>query len=259
MAAAPDLRSEFDVIAVGAGMAGLYLLHALRTAGFNALVLETGDDVGGTWYWNRYPGARCDVQSLDYQYSFDPALQDEWEWSEKYATQPEILRYLEFVADRFDLKRDIRFNTPVESARWDDAADTWTINTSDGPLTCRHYVMATGCLSVPKEPEIDGAERFTGDVYVTGKWPHEEVDFSGKRVAVIGTGSSGIQSIPLIAEQAAQVTVFQRTPNFSTPAHNGPVPQWKVDEIGPDWQAYREDARWSRGGVSMPMTQNKIL
>jgi cation diffusion facilitator CzcD-associated flavoprotein CzcO/acetyl esterase/lipase len=241
---------QVEVVVVGAGFAGLHLLHRLRAAGFSARAFDAASDVGGTWYWNRYPGARCDIATIDYSFSFDPELEQDWTWSEKYATQPEILRYLQFVADRFDLRRDITFDTRVEGAEWDDTVGLWRVRTSGGEtVVCRYYVMATGCLSVPKAPDIPGAELFRGEVYSTGRWPHEGVDFTGKRVAVIGTGSSGIQSIPLIAEQAAQLTVFQRTPNFSIPAHNGPVPAQRLDQLRADRDAYREAARWSRIGV----------
>src|SRR4249920_2857700 len=241
---------QVDVAVVGAGFAGLYLLHRLRKAGFSAVVLEEADDVGGTWYWNRYPGARCDIQTIDYSYTFDPELESAWKWSEKYATQPEILRYLGFVTERYDLRRDIRFRTKVTAATWDEAADRWLLTTDNGaPVSCRNYIMATGCLSAPKPPEIDGVKDFKGEVYFTGRWPHEEVKLAGKRVAVIGTGSSGIQSIPLIAEQAAHLTVFQRTPNFSLPAHNGPVSADRVALLEKDRAGYREQARWSLSGV----------
>ncbi|MEM8904515.1 MAG: alpha/beta hydrolase fold domain-containing protein [Actinomycetota bacterium] len=252
---------DVDVVVVGAGMAGLYALHRLRGMGISAVALETADDVGGTWYWNRYPGARCDVMSQDYSYSFDPELDAEWEWSEKYATQPEILRYLQHVADRFDLRRDIRFETSVESASWDDEHRTWAIATSAGDtVRCRWYIMATGCLSAPKDPDIEGADAFGGDVYFTSRWPHGGVDLTGKRVAVIGTGSSAIQSIPIMAQQAAELTVFQRTPNFSMPANNGPVPDDRramLDEAG--LAAYREAARNSPAGVPMPVPTESAL
>jgi len=251
------VHSEVDVVVVGAGFAGLYALYRLRTLGFSTIVLERAGDVGGTWYWNRYPGARCDIESLDYSYSFDSELEKEWQWSERYATQPEILRYLGHVADKHGLRRDIRFGTAVESAVWDAAARRWRVRTDRGDeIRCRFYMMATGCLSHPKTPDIPGVDRFAGEVYFTSRWPHAGVDFTGKRVAVIGTGSSGIQSIPLIAEQAAELTVFQRTPNFTRPAHNGPVTPGKKTALERDPAAYREAARWSRAGV--PMEQSLI-
>ena len=244
---------EVDVAVVGAGFAGLYLLHRLRKTGFTTIALEEADDVGGTWYWNRYPGARCDIQTIDYTYTFDPELEREWKWSEKYATQPEILRYLGFVADRYDLRPDIRFNTKVTAANWDEATERWLLETDSGAtVSCRYYIMATGCLSAPKPPEIDGVKDFSGEVYFTGRWPHQGVELAGKRVAVIGTGSSGIQSIPLIAEQAAQLTVFQRTPNFALPAHNGPVSADRLALLEGDRASYREQARWSLAGVPLP-------
>jgi cation diffusion facilitator CzcD-associated flavoprotein CzcO/acetyl esterase/lipase len=242
-----------DVVVVGAGFAGLYLLQRLRGRGFSVLVLESADGVGGTWYWNRYPGARCDIMSVDYSYSFDPELEREWQWSEKYATQPEILAYANHVADKYDLRKDIRFATRVQQARWDVEAKRWRVRTSTGDeISCRYYVMASGCLSLPKGIDIAGADRFNGETYYTHRWPHQGVDFTGKRVAVIGTGSSGIQSIPIIAKQAAQLTVFQRTPNFSRPALNGSAPQKKLDVFRADRNAYRQAARWSMTGVSGP-------
>ncbi|MHB1446493.1 MAG: flavin-containing monooxygenase, partial [Acidimicrobiales bacterium] len=244
------MRSEVDVVVVGAGFSGLYLLHRLRDLGLSARVIEAGDDVGGTWYWNRYPGARCDIPTTDYAYSFDPELEAEWTWSEKYATQPEILAYLRHVADRYDLRSDITFSTRIQSACWDEPAARWRLRTEQGEeFSCRYYIMATGCLSLPKVVDIAGAERFRGEVYFTSRWPHQGVDFTGKRVAVIGTGSSGIQSIPLIAAQAAQLTVFQRTPNFSIPAHNGPAPMQRLAALAADRAAYRQAAKWSRGGA----------
>jgi len=244
---------QVDVAVVGAGFAGLYLLYRLRKAGLKTVALEEAGDVGGTWYWNRYPGARCDIQTIDYSYTFDPDLERVWTWSEKYATQPEILRYLGFVADRYDLRREIRFGTKVTTARWDEAAECWQLTTDNGAnVSCRHYIMATGCLSTPKPPEIDGVKDFKGEVYFTGRWPHDEVKLAGKRVAVIGTGSSGIQSIPFFAEQAAQVTVFQRTPNFALPAHNGSAPADRKALLEKDRAGYREQARWSLAGVPYP-------
>jgi cation diffusion facilitator CzcD-associated flavoprotein CzcO/acetyl esterase/lipase len=246
---------EYDAVVIGAGMAGLYQVYRLREAGFSTLVLEAADDVGGTWYWNRYPGARCDIESLDYSYSFDPELETEWVWSERYATQPEILRYLQHVARKHDLIRHIRFSTRLREATWDEQASMWRIRTSAGDeLTARFFIMATGCLSMPKVPDIEGVARFRGDVYYTSSWPPDGVDFSGKRVAVIGTGSSGIQSIPLIAEQAAQLTVFQRTANFSIPARNGSIRAEKRAAIEGRYPAYREEARYSRAGVPRPVS-----
>lgn len=254
--AAPDV----DVVVVGAGFAGIYLLHRLRGLGFSTKVLEAADDVGGTWYWNTYPGARCDIQSIDYSYSFDPELEHEWQWSEKYATQPEILRYLQHVTDKHELRRDIEFGTRVEQARWDTDASLWRLGTDrGGELSCRYYVMATGCLSMPKAADIPGVDRFGGEVYYTSGWPHAGVDFSGLRVAVIGTGSSGIQSIPIIAEQAAELTVFQRTANFAVPAHNGPIPADKLAAIEGRHAEYREEARWSRGGVPSKPAEDGAL
>jgi cation diffusion facilitator CzcD-associated flavoprotein CzcO/acetyl esterase/lipase len=228
------------------------MLHRLRQLGFSVRAFDSASDVGGTWYWNRYPGARCDIPTTDYTYSFDPELERDWTWSEKYATQPEILDYLRFVADRHGLRSGIEFSTSVTSARWDDKQKQWTVTTSRGrEVRCRYYIMASGCLSAPKAPEIDGAESFAGQVYFTSRWPHEGADFPGQRVAVIGTGSSGIQCIPLIARQASQLTVFQRTANFSIPAHNGPASADRLMRLAEDRDGYRHAARWSRGGVSM--------
>ena len=231
--AAPRTPSGFDVIVVGAGFAGMYMLHRLRALGFSVKVLEAGGDVGGTWYWNRYPGARCDVESMSYSFSFDDDLQQEWSWSQRYALQPEILAYARHVADRFDLRRDIRFDTKVASAGFDEAAGRWVIATDHGEaLTATFCVMATGCLSTPKLPEVDGIGTFKGICVHTGDWPHEGVDFSGKRVALIGTGASGVQAAPVIAEVAEHLTVFQRTANFSVPAWNRPL----TDEEEADWK-----------------------
>jgi cation diffusion facilitator CzcD-associated flavoprotein CzcO len=225
-------RTDVDVIVIGAGFAGLYLLHRLRKGGFTARVLEAGGGIGGTWYWNRYPGARCDVQSLEYSYGFDEDLEQEWEWTEKYATQAEILRYLDHVADRFDLHRDIRLDTRVVAATFDEATSTWTVETEAGArLRSRFVVAATGCLSAANVPDIPGRDTFAGDTYHTGRWPHEGVDFTGRRVAVIGTGSSAVQAIPLIAEQAADLTVFQRTATYAVPAHNEPLTAERIAEV----------------------------
>src|SRR5438309_11804139 len=216
----------YDVVVVGAGFAGMYMLHRLRALGLTVRVYEQGGDVGGTWYWNRYPGARCDVESMQYSYSFSDDLQQEWDWSERYAPQPEILKYANHVAERFNLRPVIQFNTRVDKAVFDEAANIWQVATSDGKtVTAKFVVLATGCLSNARMPDIKGLDSFKGKVYHTGHWPHEPVDFTGLRVAVIGTGSSGIQSVPVIAEQASHLTVFQRTANFSIPAHNAPLSQ----------------------------------
>src|SRR5262245_2994604 len=218
------------------------MLHKARQGGLRARVLEAGSGVGGTWYWNRYPGARCDVESMEYSYSFDHDLEQEWEWSERYATQPEILRYLDHVADRFDLRRDITFDTRVLGARFDEENGTWTVSTDTGEeLTARFVVAATGCLSSTNTPEFDGMSDYTGRLLHTGQWPHEPVDFTGERVAVIGTGSSGIQSIPLIADQAEQLTVFQRTATYSVPAHNRPLEAEEIAETKAGYDQLRAD------------------
>ena len=242
-------KPQLDVIVVGAGFAGLYLLHKFRQMGLSARAFEAGSDVGGTWYWNRYPGARCDIESIDYSFSFDPYLEQEWEWSEKYATQPEILRYARHVAERFDLRRDITFGTRVEQAAWDEQGSCWSVTTDQGEtVSGRFFIMATGCLSQPKDIDIEGIENFTGEIYRTHSWPHDGVDFTGKTVGIIGTGSSGIQSIPLIAEQADHTTVFQRTANYSIPAGNGPIAPEKL-AVKQRYQEYREEARWTNVGV----------
>jgi len=250
-------ENDVDVVVVGAGFAGMYLLHELREHGFSSRVLETGKDVGGTWYWNRYPGARCDIATTDYQYTWDPELHEQWTWSEKHAAQPEILEYAQFVARKHDLYSGIDFETKVDRAEWDEVAKRWHVHTSAGEtITCRHYVMATGCLSVPKDPDIAGTDRYQGPVYVTGRWPHEGVDFTGQRVAVIGTGSSAIQSIPHIAEQAKELVIFQRTPNFSVPALNGPQPADRVARLKADRATYEAEAKLSYSGV--PITPSTV-
>ena len=229
-----------DVAVVGAGFAGLHLLHSLRALGFKVRVFETAADVGGVWTWNRYPGARCDVESLQYSYSFSKELEQEWVWTERYAAQPEILRYIRHVAERFDLRRDIRFNTTIDSARFDAEADAWTLGTTQGESVRACFcIMATGALSAARTPDIPGLADFAGQAHHTGQWPHEGVDFGGKRVAVIGTGSSGIQAIPVIAQQAAHLTVFQRTANFTIPAWNRPL----TEAAQADWKAHYAEHR----------------
>ncbi|WP_017624411.1 flavin-containing monooxygenase [Nocardiopsis chromatogenes] len=256
----PTAPGGLDVLVVGAGFAGLYLLHRLRGLGLRALALEAGAGIGGTWYWNRYPGARCDVESMDYSYSFDPALEQEWSWTRRYPGQAEILGYIEHVADRFDLRRDVRTDTRAAAAAWDGADRVWRVRTDGGTAyAARYLVMATGCLSVPKAPGVDGLERFRGRVLHTGRWPHEEVDFTGRRVAVIGTGSSGIQAVPVIAEAAAEVTVFQRTANFSLPANDRPLAPDEQDAVKRRYREHRARARRSPTGVPGPKADLSAL
>ncbi|ALE72366.1 cyclohexanone monooxygenase [Pseudonocardia sp. EC080610-09] len=215
---------DFDVVVIGAGFAGLYMLHRLRGLGMSAVVLEQAGGVGGTWYWNRYPGARCDSESYYYCYSFDRELEQEWTWTERYPRQPEIKAYLDHVADRFDLRRDIRFSTTVTGARADADGRGWTVSVQEGTdLHCRFLVTAVGCLSAANVPDLPGLETFAGRWFHTGRWPHEGVDVTGRRVGVVGTGSTGIQAIPVLAREAAHLTVLQRTPNYSVPARNGPL------------------------------------
>jgi cyclohexanone monooxygenase len=257
-AAAPP--EAVDVVVVGAGFAGMYLLHRLRGLGMTTRVFEAASGVGGTWWWNRYPGARCDVESMQYSYSFDEDLQQAWNWSERFASQPEILRYANHVADRLDLKRDIRFETRVTRAEWDEAADRWAVETDRGDrVRARFLVMATGCLSAAKLPEIPGVGSFRGATYHTGEWPHEGVDFAGQRVAVIGTGSSAIQAIPVIAEQAAHLTVFQRTPNYSIPSRNMPMDEAYEGEWKRDYAARRAQARTMRTGIWYALNDRSAL
>ena len=216
--------ARFDAIIIGAGVGGLYAIYRLRKLGLRVRAFEAAGGVGGTWYWNRYPGCRCDVESMEYSYAFSDELQQEWHWPERYGTQPEILKYINHVADRFDLRRDIEFNTRVTEAVFDRKTSTWTVTTDKGhPATARFCIMATGNLSTPRKPNYPGLESFEGKWYHTGLWPHEGVDFTGLRVGVIGTGSSGVQSIPIIAKQAKHLYVFQRTANFSLPARNVPL------------------------------------
>jgi cyclohexanone monooxygenase len=249
-----------DVVIVGAGFSGMYLLHKLRSMNLTAVVFEAGTDVGGTWYWNRYPGARVDVESLAYSYSFSPELEQEYEWQERYPTQPEILKYAQHVADRFDLRRDIVFRTRVSAATWDEETRSWLVRTEhEDAVSARFLVMATGCLSASKMPEIGGRETFRGASYHTAHWPHEGVDFTGLRVGLIGTGSSGVQSIPVIAAQAAELTVFQRTPAYSLPARNRRLRPQEIADMKANYRTFRQEQRESGFGVPVPMPTHSAL
>jgi cation diffusion facilitator CzcD-associated flavoprotein CzcO/acetyl esterase/lipase len=245
-----------DAVVVGAGFSGMYQLHRLREMGLSVHVFEAGEDVGGTWFWNRYPGARVDIESMAYSFSFSKELEQDWVWSEKYSPQPELLRYAQHVADRFDLKRDISFNTRVESAHFEDDKDEWLITTECGKrMRARYFVMATGVLSAAKTPDIAGRDSYKGETYQTGLWPKEGVDFTGKRVAVIGTGSSAVQSIPLIAEEAAELVVYQRTAAYSTPAFNRPLTNSEIDTMKGNYNQYRQEQRLSPAGIINPERQ----
>ena len=258
---ATPVTGDVDAVVIGAGFSGLYMNYRLRDQmGLSVQVFEAGDGVGGTWYWNRYPGARCDSESYIYCYTFDKDLLQEWEWSGKYPEQPEILRYLEHVADRFDLRRNIKFGTRVTGARWDDETRRWSVETDQGDVvTATYLVTAVGCLSSGQIPNIPGLDGFQGEWYHTGSWPHEGVDFSGKRVGVIGTGSSGIQSIPVIAKQAGHLTVFQRTPQYTVPARHGTVDKAFLDEVKARYDEIIEKCRWSLAGQPYTLMERSAL
>ena len=245
-----NIPASLDVLIVGAGFSGLYLLQRMRQLGLSARALEAGSGVGGTWYWNRYPGARCDVESMQYSYSVFGDLQQEWKWSELYSGQPEILEYANHVADRFDLRREIHVDTRVTATHFDAASDTWRVETERGDrIEARFVIMATGCLSTARVPDFPGNDDYKGNTYHTGHWPHEPVNFAGQRVGIIGTGSSAIQAIPVIAEQAGHLTVFQRTPNYSIPSRNGPMTEEYEQSWKSDYDNLREQARQSRNGL----------
>ena len=254
-------RLELDAVVVGAGFSGMYMLHRLREVlGLSARVFEAGDNVGGTWYWNRYPGARCDSESYLYCFSFDKDLAQEWTWSGKYPEQPEILRYLNHVADRFDLRRDIQFETRVTAAHYREDLNRWEIETDQGErVLARYLITGVGCISAGQIPDIKGLESFEGDWYHTGSWPHEGVDFAGKRVGVIGTGSSGVQAIPVIAGQAGHLTVFQRTPQYTIPARHGTVTPEFLDEVKGRYDEIFEKSRWSAGGTPYDLADRSAL
>jgi cation diffusion facilitator CzcD-associated flavoprotein CzcO len=250
-----DTERVYDAIVVGAGFAGLYAVHGLARAGLTVLGVEAADDVGGTWYWNRYPGARCDVESVDYSYSFDDELQQSWTWSERFAAQPEILAYLEHVADRLDLRRHYAFGTEVAAAQFDSQTSTWRVRTDGGQVFSGRFLLcATGCLSAINRPDIPGIDDFDGEVYYTADWPRHEPDFRGKRVGVIGTGSSGIQAVPIIAAQAESLVVFQRSPNYSVPMPNRPWTEEDLDRIRLEYPERRRKAAYAPAGT--PHTSN---
>ena len=241
----------YDVIVVGAGFAGMYMLHELRKTGLNVLVLEEATGVGGTWYWNRYPGARCDVESMEYSYSFSEELQQEWNWSHRFSTQPEILEYANHVADRFDLRRHIKFQTRVSSVKYDQHKQKWLLESSSKEeFQSRFCVMATGTLSSVNEPKFKGIKEYEGEWYITGRWPHDGVDFSGKTVGIIGTGSTAVQAIPVIAKEAKHLTVFQRTANYSIPAKNRPLIDSEVEGVKSRYSEIRIEAKANRAGIA---------
>lgn len=239
----------FDAVVIGAGFSGLYMLYRLREAGFSTAVFEAGDGVGGTWYWNRYPGARCDSESIYYNYTFSEELYNEWTWTSRYPAQPEILRYLNFVADKFDLKKDIQFKTRVQSAHYIENTKKWEIQLDNGTsVTAKYFITGVGCLSAANLPKFNGLENFKGEFYHTGHWPHGGVDFKGKRVGIIGTGSSGVQAIPVIAQEAEHLTIFQRTPQYSAPARNHPYSDEYVEQAKKNFLEIKKQMRESAGG-----------
>jgi cation diffusion facilitator CzcD-associated flavoprotein CzcO len=251
---------ELDAVVIGAGFAGMYMLYRLREMGLSVRVLEAGSGVGGTWYWNRYPGARCDSESMYYSYSFLPDLEKEWPLEQRYPGQPEILRYLEHVADRLDLRKDITFDARVQSIHFDEPANRWVVQTTDGTeVTATYCVTAVGCLSTANKPQFEGSETFAGESFHTGNWPHEPVDLGGKRVGIIGTGASAIQAIPVLAEQAAHLTVFQRTPQFSLPAGNGPLDPQFVEMWKANYGEWRRRGKQSAGGFPFPASDVTAL
>jgi len=253
------MSERTDVLVVGAGFAGMYAVYRFRKQGLSVKVLEAGSDVGGTWYWNRYPGARCDVPSLEYSYGFSPELEQEWDWPEVFSAQADILRYANHVAERFDLRRDMQFNTRVISVDYRDDTQRWRLTTdANEQFEAPFCVMATGCLSVPIKPDIPGAERFRGAIYHTGSWPNEPVDLTGKRVGIIGTGSSGVQAIPELARQAGHLTVFQRTPVYTIPANRKRMRDAVQQEFREHYREIRDLQQRNAGGVSNFRPQQSV-
>ncbi len=248
-AGAANGSCNLDAVIIGAGMAGLCALHQVRKLNMSVKVLEGGSDLGGTWFWNRYPGCRCDIDSVEYSYSFDNELQQEWSWSERYAAQPEILAYMNWVAKKLNLRSDMEFNTWIKSTHFDEGSETWAVTTDTGEvITCRYLIMATGCLSAPKKIDIKGTDNFAGETYYTYKWPHEGVDFTGKRVAIVGAGSSAIQAIPLIAKEASELKVFMRTANYSVPLQNCPTDKEYEADYKKRYSEVRKMQRQTFGG-----------
>lgn len=257
------MKTDFDAVIVGAGFAGMYMLYRLRKLGLTVRVIEKADDVGGTWYWNRYPGARCDIESIQYSYSFSDELQQEWNWSERYATQSEILSYANHVVEKLSLRSDMQFGSTVETTVFDESAYHWNIGIRSGEirefLTCRFCIMATGCLSTPNEPVVPGLEQFAGSVYHTADWPDTSVDFRNQRVAVLGTGSSGIQTAVALAAVAEHLTVFQRTPNYVVPDANHAFEAEQLARVKADYPAIRAQAKLCRNGVAQEIVALSAL
>jgi cation diffusion facilitator CzcD-associated flavoprotein CzcO len=256
----PAARAVVDAVVIGAGFAGIYMVYRLREMGLSVQGFEAGSGVGGTWYWNRYPGARCDSETMYYSYSFLTDLEREWPLQDRYPGQPEILRYLDHVADRLDLRKEFRFDSRVAGITFDETTGRWTVSTTDGVSVAATYVVtAVGCLSAAAIPSLPGRDSFAGETFHTGQWPHEPVTFTGKRVGIIGTGASGIQAIPVIAAEADHLTVFQRTPQFTIPAKNGPLDPRFVDMWKANYREWRRRGAQSVGGYPFGATDRSAL
>ncbi|TCP31559.1 cation diffusion facilitator CzcD-associated flavoprotein CzcO [Scopulibacillus darangshiensis] len=255
-----DHVKSFDAVVVGAGFSGLYMLYRLREAGFSTRAYEAGDGVGGVWYWNRYPGARCDSESIYYNYTFSKELYQEWTWTSKFPEQPEILRYLNFVADKFDLRQDIQFKTRIIGAHYDGATNRWLIHMDDGTdVSAKYFITGVGCLSAANVPNFKGLDQFEGEWYHTGHWPQKKVDFKGKRVGIIGTGSSGVQAIPAIAKEADDLIVFQRTPQYTVPARNHPYDPGFIDRTKGNYNVIKQQMRESLSGIPEALRDRSAL
>jgi cation diffusion facilitator CzcD-associated flavoprotein CzcO len=260
MSTEQDTGELIDAVVIGAGFAGMYMVYRLRESGFTVRGFESGDDVGGTWYWNRYPGARCDSETMYYSYSFLPELEQDWPMEERYPSQPDILKYLNHVAERIDIRRSFTFGTRVLGLKFDDECHTWTVRTdSTEDQRCRWVITAVGCLSDASLPDLKGLENFTGEVLHTARWPHEGVDFSGKKVGIVGTGASGIQSIPVIAKEAEHLTVFQRTAQYTIPAANAPLDPALVGLWKSNYREWRRRGRQSRGGFPYSISDRSAM